>query len=43
MVGVDEWIAEGLGENPPDGGLSGSHKSDKDDVRLHVLAKTLPF
>ena len=43
LVGVNERVAEGLGEVSPKCGLSRSHKSDEDNVLLHTLGKTLPF
>lgn len=43
VVGVNERVAEGLGEISSDGGLSRSHKSDEDNVLLHAPGKTLPF
>jgi hypothetical protein len=43
LVGINERIAEGLGEVSPNCGLSRSHKSDEDNVLLHTLGKTLPF
>lgn len=39
VVGVGERVAEGLGKVSSDGGLTGSHKSDEDNVPLHALKK----
>ena len=43
LVGVNERVAEGLGEVSPNCGLPRSHKSDEDNILLHTLGKTLPF
>lgn len=39
VVRVDERVAESLGKVSSDGGLTGSHKSDEDNVPLHALKK----
>ena len=42
VVRIDERVAENLGKVPSDGGLTGSHESDEDNVLLHALEKSLP-